>query len=268
MLLTPVSPGTVLPLRDEDARAPQGSPRGDVLDEQLGKLLSDLEELGAALHAESKRALLVVLQARDAGGKDGTIRKVFGALNPQNLRLADFAAPSREELAHDFLWRVHRAVPPFGRVGVFNRSHYEDVLVARVRGLVPEEVWSKRYAQINAFEHILVENGVTILKFFLHISREEQKERLRKRLHDPGKNWKFQEGDLEDRLLWDEYTAAYQDVLYRCSTAHAPWYVVPADKKPVRNLLVARVVVDTLQRMAPSFPAAEPEVLRRIEEIV
>jgi polyphosphate kinase 2 (PPK2 family) len=153
-------------------------------------------------------------------------------------------------------------------VGVFNRSHYEDVLVARVRGLVPEEVWSKRYAQINAFERILVENGVTVLKFFLHISRDEQKERLRKRLHDPGKNWKFQEGDLEDRLLWDDYTAAYQDVLRRCSTPHAPWYVIPADKKPVRNLLVAQVVVDTLQQMGPSHPAAKPEVLRLLEEIV
>jgi PPK2 family polyphosphate:nucleotide phosphotransferase len=234
----------------------------------MAKLLAKVEELGAALYAESRRALLVVLQARDAGGKDGTIRKVFGALNPQNLRLTDFGAPSREELSHDFLWRVHRAVPPYGRVGVFNRSHYEDVLVARVRGLVPEEVWSRRYAQINAFERILAENGVTIIKFFLHVSREEQKQRLRKRLQDPAKNWKFQASDVEDRLLWDDYTAAYQDALSRCSTAHAPWYVVPADKKPIRNLLVAQVLVDTLRRMAPTIPAATPAVLRRIEEIV
>jgi PPK2 family polyphosphate:nucleotide phosphotransferase len=268
MLLTPVVAGSVVPLRDEDALPPKRAPRGGALDREQEKLLSNLQELGAALYAESRRALLVVLQARDAGGKDGTIRKVFGALNPQNLRLTDFGAPSREELAHDFLWRVHRAVPPFGRVGVFNRSHYEDVLVARVRGLVPEQVWSRRYAQINAFERILVENGVTILKFFLHISRDEQKERLRKRLHDPAKNWKFQQGDLEDRRLWDDYTAAYQDVLRRCSTPHGPWYVVPADKKPVRNLLVAQVVVDTLRRMSPAHPPAEPEVLRLLEEIV
>lgn len=268
MLLTPVQAGTLLPLSDEDARPPEGTPRGDALNRELEKLLAKLEELGAALYAESRRALLVVLQARDAGGKDGTIRKVFGALNPQNLRLTDFAAPTRDELAHDFLWRVHRAVPPFGRVGVFNRSHYEDVLAARVRRLVPEGVWSGRYAQINAFERILAENGVTILKFFLHISRDEQKQRLRKRLHDPAKNWKFQESDLEDRLLWDDYTKAYQDVLYRCSTEHAPWYVVPADKKPVRNLLVAQVVVDTLRRMAPEIPEAKPEVLRLVEQIV
>lgn len=267
VLLTPLRPGTSVPLRDEDAQPPSGTPRGDALDRELEKLLGRLEELGTALYAESRRALLVVLQARDTGGKDGTIRKVFGALRPQNLRLTDFAAPSREELAHDFLWRVHRAVPPFGKIGVFNRSHYEDVLVARVRGLVPEEAWSKRYEQINAFEGILVENGVTIIKFFLHISPEEQKQRFLKRLQDPAKNWKFQAGDLDDRALWDEYTQAYQDVLFRCSTPHAPWYIVPADKKSVRNLLVAQVVVDTLQRMAPEYPAADPEVLGQVEEL-
>ena len=259
-LLAPVPPGTRVRLDEADARPPEGAPRGERLERDTAKLLARMEELGQYLYAEARRTLLVVLQARDAGGKDGTIRKVFGALNPQSCRVKAFGVPAGEEARHDFLWRVHQEVPPFGFVGVFNRSHYEDVVAVRVRNLVPEEVWAKRYAQINAWERILTENGVTILKLFLHVSRDEQKNRLLRRLRDPAKNWKFVPGDLDDRALWDEYTEAYQEAFFRCSTAHAPWYIVPADKKPVRNLLVAQIVVDALEKMAPQPPAAAPDI--------
>jgi PPK2 family polyphosphate:nucleotide phosphotransferase len=204
-----------------------------------------------------------VLQGRDAGGKDGTIRKVFGPLDPQGVAVTPFKAPSARELAHDFLWRVHRAVPAAGEIGIFNRSHYEDVLVVRVDRLVPEEVWRPRYEQINAFERILGENRVTVLKFFLHISREEQRERLLARLDDPAKYWKFDEGDLDKRARWEQYTEAFEEMLSRTSAAGAPWYVVPADRKAVRNVLVAEVVVETLERMDPQFPGA-PDAVERL----
>lgn len=268
MLLNPIDPSTPVPLRDEDAARPEEVPRGSERKKELKRLRARLEELGGDLFAEGRRALLVILQGRDAGGKDGTIRKVFGAVNPQGLHLTSFGAPAGEETRHDFLWRVHRAVPPFGGIGLFNRSHYEDVLAARVRRLVPAEVWERRYEQINAFERMLSENGVSVLKLFLHISRDEQKRRLLDRLEKPHKRWKFEPSDLEDRVLWDEYTAAYQDVFARCSTADAPWYVVPADHKGTRNLLVARIVVDTLERMAPRVPEADPEVLSMADQIL
>jgi PPK2 family polyphosphate:nucleotide phosphotransferase len=215
-----------------------------------------------ALYAESRRALLIVLQGRDASGKDGLTRKVFGPLNSQGCVVSNFKRPTEYELARDYLWRVHQVVPPKGTIGIFNRSHYEDVLVVRVHNLVPKEVWSRRYDQINDFERILSENGVTILKFFLHISREEQKERLQARLHDPLKNWKFEVGDLEERKLWDDYTEAYEDALERCSTANAPWYIVPSDRKKTRDLLIAEVVTETLERLNPEFPRVNPEVLK------
>jgi PPK2 family polyphosphate:nucleotide phosphotransferase len=265
VLLTPVSSRARLALSDRDAtyggRLPDGK---DALEEATHALCERAGELQEALYAESRQALLVVLQARDAGGKDGTARKVFSEMSPMGVRVTAFKAPSEEELAHDFLWRVHRAVPPFGIVGVFNRSHYEDVLVARVRGLVPKDVWSGRYAQINDFERMLAENRVTVVKFFLHISRKEQRERLLERLEDPRKNWKVSAGDWDDRERWADYTRAYRDALRKCSTRWAPWYVVPADDKKVRNYLVADAVVEVLERMRPKYPRADGKVLARL----
>ena len=196
----------------------------------------------------------MVLQARDGGGKDSTIRRVFAPINPQGCRVAGFKVPSALELSHDYLWRVHREVPPRGIIGVFNRSHYEDVLVVRVHGLVPEEVWRQRYRQINEFERILVENGVTILKFFLHISRDEQRARMLDRLDDPRKFWKFNPSDLGEIDRWDDYIAAYQEMMLRTSTPEAPWYVVPADRKLPRDVLISQVVVAALERLHPEFP--------------
>jgi PPK2 family polyphosphate:nucleotide phosphotransferase len=260
--LRPITARTSIHIGDRDARPPKGLPRGDELKEETKALLERLTELQARLYAESKRSLLVVLQGRDTCGKDGTIRRVFDAVNPQGCNVTSFKKPSELELSHDYLWRVHHVVPAKGTIGIFNRSHYEDVLVVRVRGLVPRTEWAKRYQQINDFERLLTENNVTVLKFFLHISKEEQKERLLARLEDPSKQWKFKEGDLGERALWDAYTTAYRDALRKCNTAWAPWYVVPADKKKVRDYLVAQVVVDTLTRMAPRYPKADPEVLK------
>ena len=209
-----------------------------------------------------------MLQARDTGGKDGTIRHVFGAFSPQGVRVTSFGRPSEVELAHDFLWRVHRETPARGMVGVFNRSHYEDVLAVRVRKLVPDDVWRQRYQQITDFERLLTESGTTIVKLFLHISKEEQAERLRARLDDPEKNWKFEEGDIADRALWDDYTAAYEEAIARCSTPWAPWYVVPADKKKARNHLVAEIVAGALDRMNPRYPRADERVLGLLSKIV
>jgi PPK2 family polyphosphate:nucleotide phosphotransferase len=255
MRLTPVSPHETITLQDSDARTGEQTEKAE-LEKQLRKLTSRLDELQTALNAESKRAVLVVLQGRDTSGKDGTIRSVFGPLNPQGVTVTSFRAPTAVELAHDFLWRVHQAVPPKGSIGIFNRSHYEDVLIVRVHQLVPEAVWRPRYEQINRFESILWENGLTILKFFLHISREEQRQRLLARLEDPAKYWKFRAEDLSERQRWGGYTEAYQEVLARTSTPHAPWYVVPADRKSVRNVLVGQVVVEALEHMDPKYPEA------------
>ncbi len=261
MPLKPVKPGDKIRLTDETA-VDDGEPRGKDADAQLEPLLARLPELQTALYAEARQALLVVLQGRDASGKDGVTRRVFGPLNSQGCVVSNFKRPTDYELARDYLWRVHQVVPPKGTIGIFNRSHYEDVLVVRVHELVPKSEWSRRYDQINDFERMLNENGVTVLKFFLHISKEEQKERLLERLNDPLKNWKFEVGDLEERKRWDDYTRAYEDALEKCSTSWAPWYVVPGNRNSTRNLLVARVVVDTLKRMAPKFPKVDPEVLK------
>ena len=261
MRLQPVPPGTLVPLGDEDARMPDGDvPPKPELRQELGKLTDRMDALQRALHAEGARALLVVLQGRDASGKDGTLCKVFGPLDPLGVTATSFRVPSELELRHDFLWRVHAAAPPRGVIGIFNRSHYEDVLVVRVRRLAPESAWRPRYEQINLFERILVENGTAILKFMLHISHQEQRERLVARLEDPEKYWKFNAGDLKDRELWGEYTEAYREMLQRTSTAAAPWYVVPADEKRVRDVLVARTVTETLERMDPRYPGAPPEL--------
>jgi PPK2 family polyphosphate:nucleotide phosphotransferase len=266
MRLHPIPPGATVALADEDARLATGEePSKKSLREELEKLTDRMDAMQRALHAEGASALLVVLQGRDASGKDGTLRKVFGPLDPLGVTATSFKAPTELELRHDFLWRVHRAVPPRGAIAIFNRSHYEDVLVVRVRRLVPESVWRPRYEQINRFEQMLVENGTVILKFLLHISREEQRRRLVDRLEDPEKFWKFNARDLQERKLWDGYTEAYREMLARTSTEHAPWFVVPADDKPLRDVLVARTVTEALERMNPRYPGPPPELeaLRR-----
>jgi PPK2 family polyphosphate:nucleotide phosphotransferase len=268
MKLTPLDPDEELSLGDKAALPPRSlDADDDVLDKKIEKLRERLDELQGALYAESKRALLVVLQARDAGGKDGTIRRVFTSVNPQGCAVTAFKEPSKIELAHDFLWRVHAAVPPHGMIGIFNRSHYEDVLVVRVHKLVPKKIWKERYDQINDFERILHENGVTILKFFLHVSKEEQRVRLADRLTDPSKNWKFRAGDLDERELWDEYTRAYLDVFRKCSTKYAPWFVVPADRKHARDYLVLEKIVSTLEEMDPQYPEADPTALKLLSKL-
>lgn len=221
-----------------------------------------LELLQNRLHAESRRSLLVVLQGMDTSGKDGAIRHALTAFNPLGCYAYAFGVPSEVERSHDFLWRIHQVVPAAGEVAIFNRSHYEDVLVVRVKELVPRAVWSRRYDAINAFEHELAERGTTVLKFFLHISREEQRERLLARVHDPEKHWKFREGDLEDRERWSEFRAAYSDALARCNTAWAPWYVIPADRKWYRDLAISQIVADALERMDPRTPAVTLDVPR------
>jgi PPK2 family polyphosphate:nucleotide phosphotransferase len=256
MQLDPVPPGTAVSLTDETARAAAAdSVEKSTLRQRLDSLTARLDELQYALYAEGRRALLIVLQGRDTSGKDGTIRKVFGPLDPQSTVVTSFKAPTEQELRHDFLWRVHQAAPAHGLIGIFNRSHYEDVLVVRVRRLVPEAVWRPRYEQINRFERNLVGSGTTVLKFFLHISRDEQRERLLARLDEPDKFWKFNFSDLEDRRRWDDYTAAAEEMIARTSTELAPWYLVPADRKPLRDVLVAETVVAALERMDPKYPA-------------
>jgi PPK2 family polyphosphate:nucleotide phosphotransferase len=213
-----------------------------------------LEALQYLLYAEGKRSLLVVLQGMDAAGKDGTIRHVMTGLNPQGCHVTAFKEPSAADLAHDFLWRIHQAVPARGDIGIFNRSHYEDVLVVRVHSLVEKSIWKKRYDQINSFEKMLSENGTYILKFFLHISRKEQTRRLRERLADPAKQWKLSEGDLSERKLWSAYQEAYADALQRCSTAWAPWHVIPADHKWFRDFAVSSIIADHLQKFGLKIP--------------
>ncbi len=219
--------------------------------EALRERLIKLQEL---LYAESKHALLVVLQAMDSGGKDSTIRNVFSALNPQGCKVVSFKAPNDVELRHDFLWRIHENTPRLGYIGIFNRSHYEDVLVVRVKNLLPEKRWRARYEHIKTFEEMLHDEGTTIVKFYLHISKDYQRQRLERRLAKPDKHWKFDPADLTERTRWKDYQAAYEEALSRCSTRHAPWYVIPAEHRWYRNLLVARVLVDTLESLDMHFP--------------
>jgi PPK2 family polyphosphate:nucleotide phosphotransferase len=267
MILDPVTTRTRLSLGDGDARPPHHLPKGDALDDAMRSEVKALGQLQSTLFADRRYALLVVLQGRDASGKDGTIKHVFDGCNPQGCRVTSFGVPTALELSHDYLWRVHAAVPPKGYVGIFNRSQYEDVLVVRVKNIVPKSVWKHRYEQINEFERMLSQNGVTILKFFLHVSKDEQRQRLIERLEDPKKNWKFREGDLADRALWPAYTRAYRDALRRCSTSWAPWYVVPSDKKAVRNYLITNAINDTLRKLHLEYPKAPPEVLKLANQI-
>jgi PPK2 family polyphosphate:nucleotide phosphotransferase len=250
-----VQPGTVVRLADHDPRETGDFDGGkEAGEERLAALNRRLESLQELLYAEGRRRVLVVLQAMDTGGKDGVIRHVFDGVNPQGVKVASFKKPTPLELAHDYLWRVHPRVPGNGEIVIFNRSHYEDVLVVRVHSLVPEEVWRRRFQHISAFEQILAEEGTTILKFFLHISQQEQAERLRARLEDPEKHWKFSAADLQERALWDQYTAAYEEVLSRSSTPWAPWYIVPADRKWYRNLVVGTTLVDALEGLHMEYP--------------
>ena len=262
MQLNPASRRTPLSLDDESAARPRGLPDDETLKADTKRLLSRLGDLQAMLYADSRFALLVVLQGRDAAGKDGVVRKVFGACNPLGCQVTSFKVPTPLELSHDYLWRIHQATPAKGMVGIFNRSQYEDVLVVRVKDIVPKAVWSKRYDEINDFERMLDNNRVKILKFFLHVSRDEQLKRLKDRLSDPTENWKFRVGDLVDRKLWDDYTKAYRDALRQCSTPWAPWYVVPANDKKARNYLIAQTVVETLDNLGLKYPVAGKDVLK------
>jgi PPK2 family polyphosphate:nucleotide phosphotransferase len=224
-----------------------------------------IDALQDRLYAEGKRALLVVLQGIDCSGKDGTVRAVFNHCGPIGVKVTPFRAPTPDELARDYLWRVHKACPPKGYIGIFNRSHYEDVLVVKVKGYASPEAIERRYGEINAFEKLLSDNGTKILKFMLHISKAEQAERLQERVDVPEKRWKFNPADLEDRKLWDEYMAAYETALTRCSTPHAPWHVIPADRNWVRNAAIARIVRETLEEMNPQYPGPkgwDPKAIR------
>jgi PPK2 family polyphosphate:nucleotide phosphotransferase len=234
-----------------DASALPDREEAEVQSKADAKIINEWQD---KLFAEGKRALLVILQGTDTAGKDGTIRHVFNETGPLGVTVTAFRRPSEEELAHDFLWRAHLACPRRGSIGIFNRSHYEDVLVGRVRKLAPAEEIERRYDQINAFERLLTESGTVILKFMLHIARHEQGKRLQERLDEPDKRWKFDPRDVEDRKLWDEYQAAYEIMLGRCSTAWAPWHVIPADRKWARNAAVAAIVRETLEGMAPQYP--------------
>lgn len=258
--LAPVVEGVPPALDDAAAQPPAELSDRKALEEETERLLDQLARSQQLFFADGRRALLLVLQGRDASGKDGTIKTVVGACNPMGVRIASFGPPTERERAHDFLWRVHQVVPPRGVIGVFNRSHYEDVLVVRVRNLAPPSVWQPRFAQIRHFEALLADTGTIIIKCCLHVSREEQRQRFLERLDDPKKNWKFRLGDLEDRAHWEGYTEAYRDALAHTSTPSAPWYVVPADDNKVRNYYVARLLVDALARLDLAYPRIDPAV--------
>ena len=267
MLLDPVNGHDPIELRDKDASAPKSLPKGDELKDEIDKQLKKLTELQKVFYADGHHSLLIVLQGRDAAGKDGVVRTVAGAFNPAGVRVTSFKVPSPVELAHDYLWRIHKVAPEKGMIGIFNRSHYEDVLVVRVHDIVPKAVWSKRYKQINDFEQMLTENGTIILKFFLHVSHDEQKKRLRDRVEDETKNWKFNAGDLDERNRWDAYTEAYKDALRKCSTKWAPWYVVPADSNKARNYLIAKRMVETLEGLDLKYPEPKTDLSQYLKTL-
>lgn len=256
-----VSPGARFDLVDFDAGDKSLLKRGkDKAKVELEALREKLEALQSVFYASGKHKLLIVLQAMDTAGKDSTIRMVFDGVNPQGVKVANFKAPTAEELAHDFLWRVHTKTPGNGEIVIFNRSHYEDVLITRVNGWIDERTCKQRYAAINAFEQLLAENDTTILKFYLHISKDEQKLRLIERQQDPTKHWKFNPADLKTRAQWDDYMGAYNQAIAATSTAHAPWYVVPANSKLQRNLIVATVICDALENLKLAYPAPLPGI--------
>lgn len=252
-----VKPGKPVTLADITTRAKGFCDDKNAARDEFRELRDKFIEWQRRLYAEGKQKLLIVLQAMDAGGKDGTIRNILEGVNPQGVRVASFKAPSKRELAHDFLWRIHKAVPPAGHITVFNRSHYEDVLVVRVEDIVPETVWRPRYEIINNFEEALHLSGTHILKFYLHISKEEQMERFQDRLDEPDKNWKFDSGDLEKRKNWDAYQEAFAEMLEHCSTPHNPWHIIPSDQKWYRNLAVMRIIIDKMREMDPKYPTTD-----------
>ena len=250
-----VKPGKKVKLAKFDPDETLGWDKNHAMKASMEKAIKKLDHLQYRFYADRKHALLIVLQGLDAAGKDGTVRHVMSGVNPQGCSVTSFKAPSPEEAAHDYLWRVHHAIPEYGNFGIFNRSHYEDVLIVRVHNLVPKAVWSERYEQINQFEEYLADNNVKILKFFLHISKKEQEQRFMERVDDPDKRWKISEADFNERKFWDDYTEAYEDALERCSTKMAPWFVIPANKKWFRDLAVSHIIVETLEEMKLKFPA-------------
>jgi PPK2 family polyphosphate:nucleotide phosphotransferase len=256
--LQAVSPARPVHLHDADARLASPFADADALKRATKRLVKRLVKQQRVFWADGRYAMLVVLQGRDASGKDGTIRKVFGRVNPQGCRVSGFKVPTELERSHDYLWRVHQHVPPHGMIGIFNRSHYEDILVPRVHQLIPAAEWKARHDQINDFERMLAANSVVILKFMLHISEDEQKRRFEARLSDETKGWKFRAGDLDDRRKWPQYSAAYREILRRTSTPWAPWYVVPADDKKLRNYLIARTVTEAMAKLRLRFPRPDP----------
>jgi PPK2 family polyphosphate:nucleotide phosphotransferase len=255
-----VKPGKKVKLSKYDPSDTLGWEKGHTAKDSTDKAIQDLDKLQYLLYAEHKHALVIVLQGRDAAGKDGTIRHVMSGVNPQGCTVTSFKVPSAEEASHDYLWRIHKAVPSYGNIGIFNRSVYEDVLVVRVHNLVPKDVWSKRYNQINGFEELLHDSRVKVIKFFLNISKDEQKRRFQERIDDKDRRWKISESDFAERKFWGDYTDAYEDVLTRCSTEHAPWYIIPADKKWFRNLAVSHIIVETLKDMNMKFPPPTVDV--------
>jgi PPK2 family polyphosphate:nucleotide phosphotransferase len=260
-----VAPGSKVKLNDIDAGFKDHHVSHKKAIEQIERDQKKLRNLQELLYADGRCSLLICLQGMDTAGKDGTISHILGAMNPQGCSVVGFKQPSSVELAHDFLWRIHKDTPANGKVAIFNRSHYEDVLVVRVHNLVPKAIWSRRYDQINAFEKELVEGNTHVLKFFLHISKEEQLSRFKERLDNPAKQWKISESDYKERHFWDDYMAAYEDVLSQCSSEHAPWFVIPSDHKWFRNLAIARIVVEYLKGldMKIPLPTVELDHIRR-----
>jgi PPK2 family polyphosphate:nucleotide phosphotransferase len=255
-----IEPGSSPKLGERDAGArPKGLAKTDGV-AQLAKLTERLEALHTRLWAEASRCVLLVLQGVDASGKDGTIKHILTGVNPQGCRITSFKVPTATELAHDYLWRVHAALPQRGELGIFNRSHYEDVIAVRVRKIAPKKTWHGRYQHIREFERLLVDEGTHVLKICLHVSKDEQRKRLQERLDDPEKRWKFRLGDLDDRKLWDDFTAAYEDAIHETSTDWAPWHVVPSDHNWVRNLSVAELLVDAFERLDPKLPPPDPKL--------
>ena len=247
-------PGTKIDLKDVPSRIEQ-----DEIDKAEAKRLieknaEEMADLARCLYAENKRSILLVLQGMDTAGKDGTIRAVMRGMNPRSCQVVSFKKPTEEELDHDFLWRIHKHAPRKGNIGIFNRSHYEDVLIVRVHELFPKNVWKQRYELINDFEKLLTENGTIVVKCYLHISKDEQRERLQARIDEPRSRWKFNPADLDERKLWEQYQEAYQDALIKCNTKNAPWYIIPSDQKWYRNLVVSNLMRDTMKELNPKYP--------------